>query len=260
MNDSQHAREIAFQFDVEIITLFPEIFDSFLQASLLGKAISSGLIRVNRTNPRDFVMARYKSVDDAPYGGGPGMILKPEPISAAIESVEQQRGRAHRVMLSPSGRLFNQAIAESLLKKSRILFICGRYEGIDERITTIYADDVLSIGDYVLAGGELPASVILEAVARLIPGVLGCEASTVDESFSKGRLEYPQWTRPAQFRGIEVPSVLMSGNHSEVANWRQIAALQRTQTYRPDLLEKYPPSEFEKEYLTLPSVPTPKLK
>jgi tRNA (guanine37-N1)-methyltransferase len=260
MNEPEAPPHLAFQFDVEIITLFPEIFDSFLQASLLGKAIQAGLIRVTRSNPRDFVLARYKSVDDAPYGGGPGMILKPEPISAAIDSAEKLRGRAHRIVLSPSGRLFDQSVAESLLKKGRILFICGRYEGIDERITTLYADDVLSIGDYVLAGGELPAAVILEAVARLIPGVLGCESSTVEESFSTGRLEYPQWTRPANFRGCEVPSILMSGNHSQVAKWRQLAALHRTRAYRPDLLIKYPPSDTENEFLGLPSVVTLKPK
>lgn len=251
---------LAFQFDVEIITLFPEIFASFLEASLLGKAIQAGLIRVTQSNPRDFVLTRYKSVDDAPYGGGPGMILKPEPIAAAIDAVENLRGRAHRVVLSPSGRLFNQSVAESLLKKGRILFVCGRYEGIDERITTLYADDVLSIGDYVMAGGEIPAAVILETVARLIPGVLGCETSTVEESFSAGRLEYPQWTRPACFRGCDVPSVLMSGNHHEIANWRRLAAFQRTQARRPDLLLEYPPSESEKEFLGLSSVPAPEPK
>jgi tRNA (guanine37-N1)-methyltransferase len=235
--------------DVEIITLFPEIFDSILQASLIGKAVQSGIIRVSKTNPRDFVTARYKSVDDSPYGGGPGMIIKPEPVALAIESAENQRGRAYRIVLSPSGRLFDQSMAGDLAHKGRLMFICGRYEGIDERISEIYADAVLSIGDYVLAGGELPASVILEAVARLVPGVLGCESSTIDESFSVGRLEYPQWTRPISFKGKSVPEVLLSGNHAGVDAWRRSESLRRTLLNRPDLLLRCPISVEEASLL-----------
>jgi tRNA (guanine37-N1)-methyltransferase len=232
--------------DVELLTLFPEIFDSFLRTSLLGKAITAGIVRVTRTSPRDFARGRHKQVDDASYGGGPGMVLRPEPVTDAIESIEAERGRAHRILLSPAGRLFDQAMADEFARHRRILFICGRYEGVDERIAQLFADDVVSIGDYVLAGGEMAAAVIIEAVARLVPGVLGCEASTVDESFAEGRLEYPQWTRPPEFRGLRVPDVLLSGNHAQVADWRLTESLRRTQARRPDLLLRYPLTELER--------------
>lgn len=231
--------------DVEIVTIFPEIFESILRTSLVGKAVESGRIRVSMTNPRNFVEAHYKSVDDAPYGGGAGMIFKAAPIAAAIESVEALRGPAYKIVLSPAGRLFEQGMAKPLMQRGRLLFICGRYEGIDERITELYADDVLSIGDYVLAGGELPAAVILECVARLVPGVLGSAASTEDESFTNARLEYPQWTRPPIFKGRTVPAVLCSGNHAEVDAWRRYQSFQRTLQNRPDLFSKQPPSEAE---------------
>jgi tRNA (guanine37-N1)-methyltransferase len=232
--------------DVELLTLFPEMFDSFLAASLLGRAIESGIVRVSRTSPRDFARGRHRQVDDSPYGGGPGMILRPEPLAAAIEAAQAERGRAHRVLLSPSGRLFDQALAAELAGRGRLMLICGRYEGVDERITDLFADDIVSIGDYVLAGGEMAAAVVIEAVARLVPGVLGCEASTLDESFSAGRLEYPQWTRPTAFRGLSVPEVLLSGNHAQVENWRRLESLRRTQARRPDLLLRHPPTDEEK--------------
>jgi tRNA (guanine37-N1)-methyltransferase len=231
--------------DIELVTLFPEVFDSFLRASLLGKAIETGLVRVHRTNPRDFARGRHRQVDDSPYGGGPGMILRPDPVAAAIEAAEAERGRAHRVLLSPSGRLFDQAMAVELAQRGRLLLVCGRYEGIDERIALLFADQVLSIGDYVLAGGELAAAVMVEAIARLVPGVLGCEASTVDESFCAGRLEYPQWTRPPTFRGLAVPEVLLSGHHAEVDKWRRLESLRRTAERRPDLLAHHPLTEEE---------------
>jgi tRNA (guanine37-N1)-methyltransferase len=232
--------------DVELLTLFPEIFDSFLAASLLGKAIENGLVRVNRTSPRDFASGRHRQVDDSTYGGGPGMILRPEPVAAAIEAAEAARGRAHRVLLSPAGRLFDQALAVELAGRGRFMLMCGRYEGVDERIAELFADEIVSIGDYVLAGGEAAAAVVIEAVARLVPGVLGCETSVVDESFSSGRLEYPQWTRPLKFRGLSVPEVLLSGNHAQVASWRRREALRRTQARRPDLLLRYPLTDDEK--------------
>lgn len=234
---------------MELISLFPELFESFLKTSLLGKAIAAGIIGVHATNPRDFAPGRHRQVDDSPYGGGPGMILRPDPVAAAIDDAESKRGRARRIVLAPSGRLFDQQTAAQLAQAGRIMLICGRYEGIDERILDLYADDVLSIGDYVLAGGEVAAEVIMEAVARLVPGVLGCEESTVVESFSAGRLEYPQWTRPPSFRGKEVPAVLLSGNHQEVARWRAAVATRRTIERRPDLLGKYPLSETERELL-----------
>jgi len=228
--------------DVEIVTLFPEIFDSFLGASLLGKAIGGGIVRVSRTNPRTFGTGRHRKVDDAPYGGGPGMVMMPEPL----ESIEAERGPAHRVLLAPSGRPFDQSLAETFAARGRLLFICGRYEGIDERIVDLFTPEVVSIGDYVLAGGELAAAVMLEATARLVPGVLGCEESTVDESFSAKRLEYPQWTRPPSFRGLDVPEVLLSGNHAQVAKWRKLESLRRTVARRSDLLQHYPLTDEEK--------------
>ncbi|HEX7500926.1 MAG TPA: tRNA (guanosine(37)-N1)-methyltransferase TrmD [Polyangia bacterium] len=235
--------------DVEMLSLFPEIFDSFLRTSLVGKAIEGGIVRVVCTNPRDFARGRHRQVDDASYGGGPGMVLRPEPLAAAIESVEAARGRAHRVLLSPAGRLFDQALAQELAGRKRLMLICGRYEGVDERIADLFADEVISIGDYVLAGGEVAATVIVEAVARLIPGVLGCEASTIDESFSAGRLEYPQWTRPPEFRGLGVPEILLSGNHAQVAAWRRLESMRRTQARRPDLLLGHPLTEDEQALL-----------
>ena len=234
---------------IEIITLFPEVFTSFLQASLLGKAVASGLITVERTNPRDFAPGRHRQVDDSPYGGGPGMVLRPEPIAAAIDDVENRRGRAHRLLLAPSGRLFDQKCAADLATRGRIMLICGRYEGVDERIAELYADDAVSIGDYVLAGGEVAAAAVIEATARLVPGVLGCGESVVEESFSGGRLEFPQLTRPPLFRGLGVPEVLLSGNHPEVARWRRREALRRTLSRRPDLIERCPLTEEERAML-----------
>jgi len=233
------------QLDVEIVTLFPEVFDSFLRASLLGKAIDNGIVRVHRTSPRDYARGRHRQVDDSPYGGGPGMILRPEPVAAAIEAAESERGRAHRLLLSPSGRLFDQALAQELAGRGRLMLVCGRYEGVDERIAELFADEVVSIGDYVLAGGEIAAAVIIEAVARLMPGVLGCEESTSDESFSAGRLEYPQWTRPPTFRGLAVPEILLSGNHAQVGKWRRLESLRRTELRRPDLLLRHPLNDEE---------------
>jgi tRNA (guanine37-N1)-methyltransferase len=233
----------------ELITLFPELFDSFLSASLLGKAIDGGLIAVSRTNPREQGLGRHRSVDDSPYGGGPGMVLRPEPLAAAIEAVEAARGPAHRVLLSPQGRLFTQAVAAELVARPRILLICGRYEGVDERVATLFAHDVLSIGDYVLSGGELAAAVVIEAVARLCPGVVGKCESTVQESFSAGRLEHPHYTRPPEFRGLKVPDVLLSGDHAAIAAWRQEQSFWRTRERRPDLFAGHPPDPAEQKLL-----------
>jgi tRNA (guanine37-N1)-methyltransferase len=240
------------QLQVEIVTLFPDLFDSFLRTSLLGKAIDAGLVAVERTSPRDFAPGRHRSVDDTPYGGGPGMILRPDPLAAAIDDAETRRGRAHRVFLSPSGRLFTQDLAVELLARRRVMLVCGRYEGYDDRLAVHYADDVLSVGDYVLAGGEIAAALIIEAMARLIPGVLGCSESTVDESFSAGRLEYPQYTRPPEWRGLPVPGTLLSGDHAAIARWRRREALRRTQARRPDLLARHPPTAEEQALLDEP--------
>ena len=245
MNSKATDRALMPLLDLEIISLFPEIFDSFLQASLLGKAIENGIVRVNRTNPRDFAKGRHRQVDDSPYGGGPGMVLRPEPLAGAIESAEALRGRTHRILLSPSGKLFEQPMARDLAGRGRLMLICGRYEGMDERAADLFADEVISIGDYVLAGGEMAAAVVIEAVARLVPGVLGCEESAKDESFSAGRLEYPQWTRPPVFRDLAVPEILLSGNHADVARWRRRESFLRTKARRPDLLVRYPMTDEE---------------
>jgi tRNA (guanine37-N1)-methyltransferase len=233
----------------EVITLFPELFDSFLATSLMGKAVTAGLVRVDRTNPREFGVGRHRSVDDSPYGGGPGMVMRPEPLAAAIEQVEAVRGPCHRVLLSPQGRLFDQRSAEALSRAGRVLLLCGRYEGIDERIPALFAHEILSIGDFVLSGGEVAAQVVIEAACRLVPGVLGKTESTVDESHAAGRLEYPHYTRPPTFRGLSVPDILLSGNHAAIAAWRRKESLVRTQDRRPDLLAKIPPDEGERATL-----------
>jgi tRNA (guanine37-N1)-methyltransferase len=239
----------------ELITLFPEFFDSVLGASLLGKAINAGLLQVNRTQLRDFGIGRHKSVDDSPYGGGPGMVLRPEPLAAAIESVEAARGPCHRILLSPQGRPFDQAIAADLAGRARIMLVCGRYEGFDERIPALFAHDIISIGDFVLSGGEVAAAVVIEAVSRLVPGVIGKTESTVDESFSglpsgaPGRLEYPHWTRPPEFRGQRVPDVIISGDHAAVEAWRRVQSLHRTQERRPDLIARHPLTPAEEKLL-----------
>jgi len=225
----------------EVLTLFPEAFPGFLSASLLGKAQSTGLVAVHTTHIRDFGLGKHRSVDDAPYGGGPGMVMRPEPIADALEHVAAARGPAHRILLSPQGRLFDQAVARELAARPRVLFVCGRYEGVDERVATL-CDDALSVGDYVLSGGEAAALVIIDAVVRLLPGVLGCADSAASDSFSlaEGRLEYPQYTRPPSWRGLEVPKVLQSGDHARIARARARASLRRTQARRPDLLLRHP--------------------
>jgi tRNA (guanine37-N1)-methyltransferase len=237
------------ELECEIITLFPELFDSFLSASLLGKSIEAGRVAVHRTNPRDFAPGKHRTVDDTPYGGGPGMILQAGPVVDAIEHATAQRGKAHRILLSPQGRLFDQCCAARLAQQKRLLFICGRYEGIDHRVELLAVDEVMSIGDYVLSGGEIAAAVIIEAVSRLVPGVLGCGDSIADESHQDGRVEYPQFTRPIDFRGLKVPDVLMEGAHAKIARWRRQQSLLRTAALRPDLLLRHPPSREEQALL-----------
>jgi tRNA (guanine37-N1)-methyltransferase len=232
----------------ELITLFPEFFTSFASTSLLGKAVDAGTVRFDFTNPRDFSTSKHRTVDDTPYGGGPGMVLQAPPVVAAVEHVVAERGPAHRILLSPQGQVFDQRLAELWATKGRLLFICGRYEGIDERVPELCADQVVSIGDFVLSGGELAAAVIIEAVSRLIPGVLGSQASVDDESHAVGRLEYPQYTRPPEFRGLKVPDTLTSGDHSKIATWRRRQGFLRTLSRRPDLLVSHPPSAEEKSW------------
>ena len=220
---------------IDVLTLFPEMFVGPLDASIVQRARETGMLNFRVINLRDYTHDRHKTVDDRPFGGGPGMLLKPEPIFEAVESLAEENTRV--ILLSPSGRAFNQSIARELSKESHLLMLSGSYEGFDERIRDQLADDELSIGDYVLTNGALPAMVIVDAVTRLLPGVLGDDASSVDESFSHGRLEYPQYTRPAEFRGLKVPDVLLSGNHAEIEKWRLEQSRIRTRERRPDLNE-----------------------
>jgi tRNA (guanine37-N1)-methyltransferase len=227
---------------VDIITIFPDLFDSPLRSSLLGKAGERGLVEVRTHDLRQWAKGRHRSVDDAPFGGGAGMVMTPEPWFEALDALEAEErpeGRGRVVQLAPDGARFDQAAAVRLAAEPRLVLCCGRYEGIDERVRT-RVDEVLSIGDYVLAGGETAALVVLDAVARLVPGVMGNAESAADESFSSGLLEYPQYTRPAVFRGLEVPDVLRSGDHGAVDRWRREQALERTRKVRPDLLEEPP--------------------
>jgi len=219
---------------IDVLTLFPEMFAGPLDVSMVGRARKAGLLDLQIRNLRDWTHDRHKTVDDRPFGGGPGMVLKPEPIFEAVEALTTES--ASVVMMSPTGAPFTQAKARELAQATHLLFLCGSYEGYDERIRSV-VDDELSIGDYVLTNGGLPAMVVIDAITRLIPGVLGDEESAQDESFSHGLLEYPHYTRPAEFRGMKVPEVLLSGNHAEIEKWRREQAQLRTKERRPDLLK-----------------------
>ena len=219
---------------IDVLTLFPAMFAGPLDESIIKRARQAGILNLAIHNLRDYAHDRHKTVDDRPFGGGPGMLLKPEPIFEAVETLARPETRV--VLLSPAGRVFNQAIARELARCDDLLLISGHYEGFDERVRQELADDELSIGDFVLTNGALPAMVIIDAVTRLLPGVLGDEASAAEESFSQGLLEYPQYTRPAEFRGLKVPEVLLSGNHAAIAKWRAEQARLRTAQRRPDLL------------------------
>ena len=222
----------------DILTLFPNMFSSPFQESILSKAIEKGMIQVRTINIRDFALDKHQVVDDTPYGGGQGMVMKVEPIARAIEWVKSQDPSAWTIYLTPQGKPFRQEMALSLSSKSHLLLLCGRYEGVDERARELFVDEEISIGDYVLTGGELAAMVIIDAVSRLLPGVLGSDRSAEEDSFVHSLLEYPQYTRPFNFRGSEVPEVLLSGNHSAISLWRRKEALKRTSIRRPDLLDK----------------------
>jgi tRNA (guanine37-N1)-methyltransferase len=228
---------------VDIVTIFPEYFASPLAAGLLGKAGERGLVRVRLHDLRTWASDRHRSVDDAPFGGGAGMVMLPGPWFEALDAL-QADGPAHVVLLAPDGHRFDQAAAARLAGEPRLVLCCGRYEGIDERVRT-RVDEVLSIGDFVLAGGEAAALVVLDAVARLVPGVMGNADSAADESFAAGLLEYPQYTRPAVYRGLEVPAVLRSGDHGAIARWRHDQAVERTRRLRPDLLDRSDPGGRE---------------
>ncbi len=224
--------------EFEVVTIFPELFPSVLGASLLGKAIERGLVRVHLTDPRDFAPGRHRSVDDAPYGGGSGMVMRPDPLVAAIEACEAARGAVHKILLGPAGAPLDQAAVNRLAAMQRVLLVCGRYEGYDERVRA-FVDEELSLGDFVLTGGEIAALAVIDAVARLQPGVLGNAESPVEESFAEPLLEHPQYTRPPEFRGLRVPEVLLSGDHARIRRWRRREALRRTRARRPDLLARH---------------------
>jgi len=219
----------------DIVTIFPRIFDSPLSESILKRAVEAKLIEVYRHDIRDHTTDVHRSVDDTPYGGGAGMVMRPEPLVACVESLPTV-GKRCRVLMTPQGEPLTQAIVKEFASLNQLVLICGRYEGVDERARKLIADREISIGDYVLAGGEIPAMVVIDAVTRLIPGVLGNETSIESESFEEGLLEYPQYTRPEVFRGLKVPDVLLSGHHAEIAKWRRNQAISRTQERRPDLL------------------------
>ncbi|MGA2108296.1 MAG: tRNA (guanosine(37)-N1)-methyltransferase TrmD [Syntrophorhabdales bacterium] len=225
-----------------ILTLFPSIFNSPLGESLIKKARDKGLLEFNIVNIRDFAHDIHRTCDDAPFGGGAGMVMKAEPIRDAMEHVDKVRGRPRYVLLTPLGRRFDQELASRFSRIDHLALVCGRYEGVDERILGL-VDEEVSIGDYVLSGGEAAALVVIDAVARLVPGVLGNEASPVDESFRDGLLEYPQYTRPREFLGMEVPEVLLSGNHEEIRRWRRKESIRRTILRRPDLMERFQPTK-----------------
>ena len=233
----------------DILTLFPEMFSSPFKESILAKAIEKGLIEVRTINIRDFALDKHRIVDDAPYGGGQGMVMKVEPIARAIEQVKSEDPSVRTIYLTPEGKPLNEEMARQLSSRSHLILLCGRYEGVDERVRELFVDEEISIGDYVLTGGELAAMVLIDAVSRLLPGVLGSDRSAEEDSFFGSLLEYPQYTRPASFRGYEVPGVLLSGNHQAISLWRRKEALRRTWMRRPDLLSKASLSEEDKKIL-----------
>jgi tRNA (guanine37-N1)-methyltransferase len=258
----------------DILTIFPSFFDGFLTHGVVRRALENGIVQCERRDLRDFTTDRHRTVDDRPFGGGEGMVLKPEPLAAAIESLdlrpktERDSGRESVILLSAQGERFTQSVARTLAQLQRVVLICGRYEGVDERVNTLFCDRELSIGDYVLTGGELAAAIVIDATTRLLPGVLGNEASSAYESFgvadagaseegepprsthgSGGLLDYPHYTRPAEFRGLGVPEVLYSGDHAAIRKWRREQALLKTMRNRPDLLKNADLSPGDRTFL-----------
>ncbi len=237
---------------IDILCLFPEVFVSPLNQSIVKRAAERGLVNIVIHDIRDYTHDKHRTADDYPYGGGPGMVLKPEPIFEAVEAIKQQPGACEVpvILLTPQGRLFSQSVAQELALHPHITLICGHYEGLDERVCEHLATDEISIGDYVLSGGELAALVAVDAIVRLIPGVLGSEFSADSDSHSNGLLEYPQYTRPQTYRDWSVPSILLSGNHSEIAQWRRRQAILRTAKRRPDLLKKGSLCDEERKWMS----------
>jgi len=242
---------------IDILTIFPGMFSGPFEESIVKRAVEKELVQIFFHDIRDYASDKHRTVDDYPFGGGQGMLMKPEPLFAAVEDVQGQAPeRGPVVLLSPQGRLFDQEVAVELARQERLILICGHYEGVDARVHEHLATDEVSIGDYVLSGGELAAMVVVDAVVRQIPGALGSPLSTADDSFAQGLLEYPQYTRPADFRGMKVPEVLLSGNHGEIARWRRQQSLLRTAQRRPDLLARADLTEEEKQWL-LTNLPRP---
>jgi tRNA (guanine37-N1)-methyltransferase len=240
--------------EFDIFTLLPEVFPPYLESSILQRARQRGLIDVRVHNIRDWATDKHHVTDDEPYGGGGGMVMKVEPVFAAVESVlgspgAQKEGGCPIILLTPQGRVFNQVVAMELVQQPRLALICGRYEGVDERIREHLVTDQISIGDYVLTGGELPALILIDALSRLLPGVLGDPDGPFDDSHASGLLEYPHYTRPPEFRGWGVPNILISGNHARIARWRREQSLLRTFQQRPDLLEKAHLDEADRKFL-----------
>ena len=233
----------------EIFTLLPEVFPAYLETSILKRARERGLIDVHVHNIRDYTHDRHHTTDDTPYGGGGGMVMKPEPVFEAVESVLGSEPVCPVILLTPQGRVFNQTVARELSAHEKIALICGRYEGVDERIRQHLVTDQISVGDYVLTGGELPAMLIIDAVSRLLPDVLGDPDGAEDDSHATGLLEYPHYTRPPKFRGWSVPDILLSGDHAKIEKWRREQSLLRTLQQRPDLLEKADLSEADKKFI-----------
>ena len=224
---------------IDVVSIFPELFEAFLRLGVLGRGLEAGRATVEAFDLRRWTRDRHRTVDDEPYGGGPGMVMKPEPLVEAVEALAGPKGpgRSARVaLMSPQGRPFTQDLARELARESHLVLVCGRYEGVDQRAIDLGMDEEISIGDYVLSGGEVPAMAVIEATLRLVPGVLGNPESATTESFQTSRLEGPHYTRPARFRGLEVPAVLRSGDHAAIARWREERALERTRRRRPDLL------------------------
>ena len=223
---------------IKVLTIVPEMLRPMLGESILGRAIEQGLIEVDLIDIRPYSLNKHKNTDDYPFGGGPGMVMMAQPIVDAMEAAMGEDFHGRRIYLSPRGRTFTQKVAEELASEEELILLCGHYEGVDQRAIDLVIDEELSIGDYVLTGGELGALVVIDAVSRLIPGVLGSEESPKDESFSSGLLEYPQYTRPREFRGLQVPEVLLNGDHAKIAKWRKEQALEVTRRMRPDLIKE----------------------
>ncbi len=242
---------------IDILTIFPAMFSGPFEESIVKRAVEKGLVQIFLHDIRDYASDRHRTVDDYTFGGGQGMLMKPDPLFAAVEDVQGQAPeRGPIVLLTPQGRLFDQDMAVELARQDRLIMVCGHYEGVDARVHENLATDEISIGDYVLSGGELPAMVVVDAVVRQIPGALGSPLSSADDSFAQGLLEHPQYTRPAEFRGMSVPEVLLSGNHGEIARWRRQQSLLRTAQHRPDLLASAELTEEEKQWL-LTNLPSP---